>query len=173
MRKFLTEEHKKNIKVTHLNKKISESATKLCPRCKIILPRDNFRKRSIRNAKGIRITHSYCLPCEREYSAERQRKYILEHPEIKERVALVNRKACFKRSYGISLDIYDEMLKKQKGVCAICKKKQIDRVKKYLCVDHCHTTNKIRGLLCSSCNRMLGDAKDNIKVLKNAINYLS
>lgn len=39
-------------------------------------------------------------------------------------------------------------------------------------IDHCHTTGKIRGLLCTNCNNMLGKAKDNVEVLKKAISYL-
>jgi hypothetical protein len=39
-------------------------------------------------------------------------------------------------------------------------------------VDHCHTTGAIRGLLCHNCNRALGLLKDDINVIKNAINYL-
>jgi len=42
-----------------------------------------------------------------------------------------------------------------------------------LAVDHCHNTNKVRGLLCSACNILLGKAKDNISILQSAINYLT
>ncbi len=40
------------------------------------------------------------------------------------------------------------------------------------CVDHCHKTGKIRGLLCASCNGGLGLFKDNPQALANAILYL-
>lgn len=39
-------------------------------------------------------------------------------------------------------------------------------------VDHCHKSHKFRGFLCSSCNKMLGFAKDDIGVLRAAIRYL-
>jgi len=42
-----------------------------------------------------------------------------------------------------------------------------------LAVDHCHNTNKVRELLCSACNILLGKAKDNISILQSAINYLT
>ena len=43
---------------------------------------------------------------------------------------------------------------------------------KNFAVDHCHETNQIRGLLCSSCNIGLGQFQDSIKLLSKAIDYL-
>ena len=40
------------------------------------------------------------------------------------------------------------------------------------CIDHCHKTGKIRGLLCDTCNRALGLFKDDIQMLKNSVAYL-
>ena len=60
------------------------------------------------------------------------------------------------------------MYENQNGLCGICEK-----YFEKLHVDHCHTTNKIRGLLCNHCNLALGKFKDDIKRLSNAINYLS
>jgi len=57
----------------------------------------------------------------------------------------------FKRRYGITLDDYNEMLKKQSNKCKICKISP-DNLKRKLCIDHCHETGKIRGLLCDKCN---------------------
>ena len=42
-----------------------------------------------------------------------------------------------------------------------------------LAVDHNHTTGKVRGLLCSNCNTLLGKAKDNVNILQAAIDYLN
>jgi hypothetical protein len=64
---------------------------------------------------------------------------------------------------------YEEMLKKQNGVCAICSSAAI---KGSLPVDHCHKTNKIRGLLCENCNRGLGLFKDEPEFLIRAANYI-
>lgn len=62
---------------------------------------------------------------------------------------------------------YDAMLKKQRGKCLICEKKE------KLVVDHDHETKKIRGLLCHSCNLTLGKISDNINILCSAIQYLN
>ena len=67
---------------------------------------------------------------------------------------------------------YDEMLKRQNGRCAICKTKETKPIK-YLCVDHCHKTGAIRGLLCFNCNISIGRLGDDPKILRAAIRYLS
>lgn len=61
--------------------------------------------------------------------------------------------ADLKKVYGISIDRYEEMLKQQHGVCAVCKEPNKRRA---LAVDHCHETGLVRGLLCDPCNRALG-----------------
>lgn len=71
--------------------------------------------------------------------------------------------------YGITLQEYNKLLKKQNGVCAICKKTEINRK---LSVDHNHETGKIRGLLCQKCNAGIGMFQDNIKLFQNVIGYL-
>ena len=76
-----------------------------------------------------------------------------------------------KAMYGLSYKKYEDMLVAQEFKCAICGKHQLDN-KKRLSVDHCHVTGRIRGLLCSGCNRCLGLLQDNADVLKKAIIYL-
>lgn len=71
--------------------------------------------------------------------------------------------------YGITLETFNILFKKQNGVCAICKKEELG---KSLAVDHSHNSGEIRGLLCQDCNRGLGMFKDNIELLKKAIDYL-
>ena len=80
------------------------------------------------------------------------------------------------RKYGISLRQYKRWELKQGGCCAICKKEGIHRnqfgKRKQLVVDHDHATGKVRGLLCSSCNLLLGQAKNDTMILQKAISYL-
>jgi hypothetical protein len=66
--------------------------------------------------------------------------------------------------------IYDELYKKQNGVCAICGGK--GKIGCRLAVDHSHNSDKVRGLLCNSCNMGLGLFKDSLIVLKKAVEYL-
>lgn len=77
----------------------------------------------------------------------------------------------YKRKYGITIEEYDKLLNEQKGCCAICFIKQKD-IGRNLSIDHCHTTGKIRGLLCNNCNASIGLFKEDINILESAINYL-
>lgn len=78
------------------------------------------------------------------------------------------------KKFGITVTQYEEMIISQENSCAICKKHKDDftgRGKNFH-IDHCHNTGKVRGLLCSNCNTGLGQFKDNIKTLENAIQYV-
>jgi len=77
-----------------------------------------------------------------------------------------------RRKYGITLIDYNRMFEAQNGVCKICKKEGVDRAGG-LHVDHCHTTKKVRGLLCSKCNRAIGLLCDDTEIFKSAIKYLN
>lgn len=81
-----------------------------------------------------------------------------------------------KINYGLSVDDYTNMLVRQGGVCAICRKPETTKSNngyiKNLAVDHCHSTGKVRGLLCHHCNTALGKFKDDITLLEAAIKYL-
>lgn len=77
--------------------------------------------------------------------------------------------------HGLTEIDYELMLKSQNGVCVICKQPETVRQGnkiQYLSVDHNHSTGKIRGLLCSKCNRMLSNARDNPEILRKAAEYL-
>jgi len=71
------------------------------------------------------------------------------------------------KTYGLSVDQYNKMLKNQNGVCAICKKN------KKLWIDHNHSTGEVRGLLCPSCNSLIGYLETYADLLDNAKQYLS
>ena len=70
------------------------------------------------------------------------------------------------RRHGITPHVYLVLLRKQRNTCAIC------LVPRPSHVDHDHTTNQIRGILCSPCNRMLGAVHDDPTILLRAVTYL-
>ena len=74
------------------------------------------------------------------------------------------------RRYGITLAQRDEMVKAQNGLCAICEGSM--EGKRNMHVDHCHTTKKVRGMLCLECNIGLGKFKDDPELMLKAIAYL-
>ena len=62
------------------------------------------------------------------------------------------------------------MFEKQNNLCAICGEVEVRN--KILSLDHCHKTNKVRGIICNKCNMAIGQFNEEIKNLKNAIKYL-
>jgi hypothetical protein len=76
----------------------------------------------------------------------------------------------FQNQHGITAQQLFELHQKQKDCCAICHKPEV--IKSVLSLDHSHSTGQVRGLLCTHCNLLLGQANDDIMVLKGAITYL-
>lgn len=89
------------------------------------------------------------------------KKYYHKNHELSKIKAII-------RNYNITIEEYLNLYKKQNYLCKIC-----EIPNKYtLHVDHCHKSNKIRGLLCGNCNRALGLLYDNIIFLEKAKKYL-
>ena len=79
------------------------------------------------------------------------------------------------RFYGITLEDYKAMLVKQEHKCHLCKASPLEgssRAPK-LFVDHNHTTGKVRALLCHRCNTGIGYFREDIELMKRAIEYLT
>lgn len=78
---------------------------------------------------------------------------------------------CLRKDYWPHLSAaealieYQKLFNKQGGKCAICPNE-------CMCIDHDHLTGKVRGLLCHTCNSMLGHSKDNPKTLEAGADYL-
>lgn len=114
--------------------------------------------------KGYSPENCYWLmPRTNESKAAYAREYRKKNPERIKNTEL-------KKRFGITLDDFNNMLEKQDHVCAICHNPQ--HTDNSLAVDHCHSTNKVRGLLCTNCNKLLGHAKDNQETLLSAVEYL-
>lgn len=131
--------------------------TKVCVSCSVEKPVEQFKVYRPRGAAPRPF--SYCKDCEREKNQEWRRNN-------RERARLLDRVGGLKR-FGLTVEAYQKMCAAQDDACAIC-----GDTGKTLCVDHCHATGKVRGLLCGKCNTGLGQFNDNCKLLAFAIEYL-
>jgi hypothetical protein len=122
--------------------------------------------------EAVRAKRRRYRAAHKEELAERRRLKRLTDPEYREkqleRERVWRRRTYFREVYRISLADYDAMLALQHGACAICKRTPGKR----LAVDHCHTTGKVRGLLCAKCNSGLAFFQDNPRYLAAATAYL-
>lgn len=121
----------------------------------------------------------FCLVCYRKQPSQIERikrwkhtspKYaaIKERYETKRTVTASWRSRWLKKQFGITEEDYNKMLTAQGGVCLLC---NTTRGRRRLAVDHNHATNKVRGLLCGACNRVLGYV-ENKEWLTKAQSYL-
>lgn len=99
---------------------------------------------------------SRCVRCHRQWRRDNEARYYRKYG------------SSLFRKLGITPEQYYEMAEAQEWRCLICKQTP----NALLHVDHCHITNKIRGLLCGSCNIGLGHFKENLDYLAAAIEYL-
>jgi len=104
-----------------------------------------------------------CYECVKLRAREWQRK----HPK---KACRASRDYKLKIAYGIDSDIYDEMLKKQDGLCAICGGKNKSGMN--LSVDHDHKTGKVCGLLCGLCNTAIGLLRYDKDLFSRAAEYV-
>lgn len=151
---------------------------KTCSSCKRILARCEFRVDKS-NPDGLMYS---CKKCK----SEKEKLLHQKNPQIRKKIndkwkekrknyyGDEGRKRKYKHSellktFGLTIEQYEQMEINQNKVCAICCKPDKN---KRLSVDHCHVTGKIRGLLCSKCNRGLGLLNDEVEILKRCILYL-
>ena len=149
---------------------------KPCSGCKIEKGSVEFHKRS-RNRDGLSC---YCKSCTSErnsayHFAHREKKIALSANWYRENPSKNKNSRLLKR-YGITLEQYNQMSSSQNGVCAICQEAETSKDKsgkiRDLAVDHCHSTGKVRGLLCNRCNHGIGKLRDSIDVLLDAAAYI-
>jgi len=113
----------------------------------------------------------YIAAYAKEYH-EKNKEAIKEYREKnKEQIAIYKKEWNLKK-YGLSLEDYNNMLDEQNHKCKLCLTSFTTLISKNIHIDHCHTTNKVRGVLCLHCNTGLGYFKDNTRTLTKAINYL-
>ena len=100
-------------------------------------------------------------------SVECYKRYRKEHKKDKKYLNKIYQK---KTKYGISEEEYKKFLTETENRCCICGRQFNEKDRP--CVDHDHVTKKVRGIICSRCNTLIGFAMDNITILENAIKYL-
>lgn len=106
-----------------------------------------------------------------DFAKNRSRKLGI-HNECKACQVIYNRKWFLRKNYNIPFEASGPLLEQAaNGNCDICDSKLILKKNGYA-VDHCHTTGKIRGVLCAMCNTGIGHFKDNKEFLNKAIIYL-
>jgi hypothetical protein len=96
----------------------------------------------------------------RERNNAAARKYRKNHPD--------RRRFIQAPRYGTTKAKVEACSVEQDNKCAICLE-VFDRTPQ---IDHDHSTNKFRGLLCKPCNWLLGNARETVLILENAIKYL-
>lgn len=135
----------------------NSSKYKLCSSCQAVHTKDNFHKNKA-TKDGL---HTICKSC----NGLKSLKWKKDNPErAKDR--------DYQRKYGISYAEYGVFLALQKGGCAICSTPFEEALRGVLFVDHCHTTGRVRGLLCQNCNTAIGLLKDSPLLCTKAAEYL-
>jgi hypothetical protein len=157
----------------HKKKQISDGYAYHCKPCvREYDMKENDPKRVFARKEKDGLIH--CRKCEQYLDKS---KFWGSLTYCKECSKLVGHSGNLKR-FNLTVEDYIDLEKSQNGVCAICKDPEMN--KRRLSVDHDHSCcpgsgscgKCIRGLLCSNCNTFLGNAKDNIEILKAAIKYL-
>lgn len=134
--------------------------------CKICRA-EKAKKYREKNKKKVK---SYEAQYRKNNKEERNRKNKLRLRRLRASNPEYDKSYKLKWNYGITLDEWNVLFKKQDKSCAICKSKTSGA--RGFSTDHCHKTGKVRGILCHSCNTSLGGFKDDINILEAAINYL-
>lgn len=130
--------------------------SKVCTKCGEDKPISEYTKRHDRPI-GVR---PWCKACQRKLDNAYRKT---------ERGEKKARKSSWKQQgIDITYEEYKDKYVKLKGMCEICGGFFIS-----LCVDHNHSTNEIRGLLCTPCNLGLESFKESEEVMSKAISYLT
>lgn len=138
---------------------------KICTKCGVEKPLDDYHQR-----RDTGKHRSVCKACTNAATLYRYHN----DPEVKKAHRKASRKHALKK-YGLTEEQFMQMHEDQKGKCVICSA-EIPTIheNRYesCCVDHCHSSGKVRGLLCWDCNVGLGKFFDNPQLLEKAAEYL-
>lgn len=145
---------------------MTEQEVKKCPGCKKTKPITEFGKNSFNPS----LRRRHCKEC--IANSREQLKPKLCPATERERISSFRdlKDASLREKFGITIEQYELMSSKQDHLCAICKRPCTSG--RRLAVNHNHTTEQIRGLLCTKCNLGIGYFNDSADILKAAASYL-
>ena len=144
------------------------SEVQVCTACGVEKPVTDYYM-----ARGKRRTQckQYMIAKRVEWQRENRDKLNAYHRENRKSKPDLEKNRRLKYRFGITLDDFNAMALEQDNKCRICDT-SFDDTQQGACVDHCHMTEQVRGLLCTDCNKGLGMFKDNTDNLSRAIDYL-
>jgi hypothetical protein len=134
-----------NTSETSLSEPTAESAEERSKR----LARERSARWRANNPERARATVQRWHAENPDYARKRQAEKRRQDPGHKRRQHLKDR-------YGINAEDYDRMFDQQGGCCAICAGSESRAKSEHFHVDHCHSTGRVRALLCGPCNTKLG-----------------
>lgn len=134
---------------------------KICKKCQKLKPLLDYYK-DVSSADNLT---RYCKECCKEKFKTRYHTIYKKKPRIR----WDHKHILDQNNNPITIELYEQLLIDQDNKCAICSR---DFTQVQSAVDHNHTTNKIRMILCRQCNCAIGLFKENTQILKNAIDYL-
>jgi hypothetical protein len=148
-------------KTAHHAKPIDTSETRMCKKCEKLLPMTDFPLDHPNHDTGEGNRRHHCQKC---ITASKPPPTSEQKARKKDR--------DLKAKYNISLEEWNVMFKEQDGKCANTKCRVDISGERHSDTDHCHTTKKVRGLLCPLCNKAIGMVGDSVAKLEGLIQYL-
>lgn len=140
---------------------------KQCNFCKMTLDFSMFFRDKRNKTDGH---YSICKSCKTKKTIEWRRKNPDKYNSGMRAYNKIHYQRLRLQRYKLDPNIYIQMLKDQKGLCAICQRPP--NGKRPLAIDHCHKNGNVRGLLCNGCNRAIS-ILEKPTLFKRAITYLN
>jgi len=134
--------------------------TKVCTKCRKEKSLDDFNRDTRYKKDGRRAR---CKICENVYERKRRIEFKKKCPKYAAAKEWSNN---LRGKYGITTKQWRQMFDKQNGVCSICGLPEVNR---NLSVDHKHSDGKVRALLCTKCNHLVGIIESGFWGLKDKV----
>lgn len=129
------------------------------------IPTRRFQQKKPREMTEAEKLDSRAASNRRYYGANKGKWKSLPSQSSKTQVSHQKR-----RKYGVTPEMFDEMFAAQNGACALCG--TTNSGSRAFNIDHCHSTQVVRGLLCHNCNVGLGHFRDDPALLMRASEYI-